>query len=102
MYISNNVSSIQSHQTMMNTNANNIANVNSGGFIPNDTKMTNGTNQSVIATNRQASDTNSPKSQTDLSKEIPDQIIASDTHSLNATAIKTQDQMMGTLLDIKA
>ena len=102
MNISSNLSSMQSQQTMMNTNANNIANVNTDGFIPSDTRMSNGAGDTVIANNRQADDTGFPKSQTDLNKEIPDQIIASDATSVNATAIKTQDQMMGTLLDIKA
>jgi flagellar hook protein FlgE len=101
MNISNNISSIQSHQTMMNTNANNIANVNTDGFIPSDTKMTsNGT--SVSANTRLADDNGSIKSQTDLAKEIPDQIIAQDATAVNVTAIKAQDEMLGSLLDIKA
>ncbi len=32
MNISNNISSIQAHQTMLNTTANNVANVNTDGF----------------------------------------------------------------------
>ena len=39
MNISNNISSIQAHQTMMNTSANNVANVNSDGFKPSDTRI---------------------------------------------------------------
>lgn len=101
MNISNNISSIQSHQTMMNTNANNIANVNTDGFIPSDTKMTSdGT--SISANTRLANDNGSIKSQTDLAKEIPDQIIAQDATAVNVTAIKAQDEMLGSLLDIKA
>ncbi|UCN01471.1 hypothetical protein LCX93_06020 [Sulfurimonas sp. SWIR-19] len=53
------------------------------------------------ATIRQVDDNGSPRSQTDLAKEIPDQIIAQDATALNVTAIKTKDEMMGTLLDIK-
>ena len=86
---------------MMNVNANNIANVNTDGYIPKSTVMSGGTN-SVSANVRQASDNGSLKSQTDLAKEIPDQIVAQDTVSLNTTAIKAQDEMLGSLLDIKA
>ncbi len=101
MNITSNISSITAHQTMMNTNANNIANVNTDGFIPTDTKMTN-TNNSVSASKRLADDNGSSKSQTDLTKEIPDQITTQNATALNVTAIKTQDEMFGSLLDIKA
>ena len=101
MNISNNTSSIQAHQTMLNTSANNIANVNSDGFKPSDTRITDNVG-TVSAHNKVADDNGSNKSQTDISKEIPDQIIAQDATALNVTAIKTQDEMFGTLLDIKA
>jgi len=101
MNISNNVSSIQSHQTMMNNNAHNVANVNTGGFVPTDTRMSSNEG-SVSANSRKADDTGSKTSQTDLAKEIPDQIIAQDATAVNVTAIKTQDEMLGSLLDIKA
>ena len=101
MNISSNISSIQAHQTMMNTNANNVANVNTDGFVPSDTSISN-ESDSVIATNRQATDNGSVKSQTDLAKEIPDQIVAEKVVGVNATAIKAQDEILGTLLDMKA
>jgi len=101
MNISNNISSIQSHQSMLNTSANNVANVNTDGFVPSDTKISNSGN-SVVANTREASDTGSAKSQTNLSKEIPDQIVSQDAVAVNVSAIKTQDEMFGSLLDIKA
>ena len=100
MNISNNVSSIQAHQTMLNVNANNVANVNTDGFRPSDTRMSDDTN-SVSANVRLADDNGSDKSQTDLAKELPDQIIAQDATAVNVSAIKTRDEMMGTLLDMK-
>ena len=100
MNISNNVASLQSNQTFLNTNANNIANVNTDGFIPQDTRITNPAG-SPIASTRMADDNGSLKSQTDLNKEIPNQIVSNDVASLNVTAIQTQDEMMGTLLDLK-
>ena len=101
MNISSNVSSIQAHQTMMNTTANNVANVNTDGFVPSDTRMSNNAN-SVTANNAKADNNGSLKSQTDLSKEIPDAIIAQDATAVNVSAIRTQDEMLGSLLDIKA
>jgi len=101
MNISNNISSIQAHQTMMNTNANNVANVNTDGFIPSDTRMSD-EGGSVTANTRTADDTGSTKSQTDLAKELPDQIIVEDAVEANVVAIKTQDDVLGSLLDIKA
>lgn len=101
MNISSNISSIQAHQTMMNSSANNVVNVNTNNFIPTDTKMS-GNENSVVANTRKADDSGAKTSQTDLAKEIPDQIIAQDATALNVTAIKTQDEMLGSLLDIKA
>ncbi|WP_455756025.1 flagellar basal body rod C-terminal domain-containing protein [Sulfurimonas sp.] len=101
MNISSNVSSIGSHQKMMNTSANNIANTNTDGFVPKDTRMSN--NGDSVSANTRVSDNNgSPRSQTDLAKEITDQITIEDTTAVNVSAIKTQDEMLGSLLDIKA
>ncbi len=101
MSISINVSSLQANQVFMNANANNITNVNSDGFIPRDTRMVD-EKTSVRAQTRLADDTGSTKSQTDLAKEIPDQVVIGGVEKANVTAIKTQDEMFGTLLDIKA
>jgi len=101
MAIMTNVSSLQANQVFMNTNANNIANVNTDGFVPSDTRMTDN-KSSVSATTRLADNNGSVKSQTDLTKEIPDQIMIAGVTDANVTAIKTQDEMFGSLLDIKA
>lgn len=101
MNISANVSSIQSHQKLTNTNANNVANVNTDGFIPSDTRISNKSN-TVTANNAKADDNGLKRSQTDLAKEIPDLIIVEKATALNVTAIKTQDEMIGSLLDTKA
>jgi flagellar hook protein FlgE len=96
-----NVSSLQANQTFMDVNANNIANVNTDGFIPTDTRMVDN-QSSVNATTRLADNNGSLKSQTDLTKEIPDQITISGVEKANVSAIRTQDEMFGSLLDIKA
>ncbi len=101
MNISSNISSITSHQTMMNTGANNIANVNTDGYIPKDTRMTD-TGNSVTTNTRTSDDTGSKMSQTNLAKELTDQIVSQDAVAVNVSAIRTQDEMLGSLLDIKA
>ena len=100
MNISNNVSSILAHQTMLNVNANNIANVSTDGFRPSDIRMSDEGNF-VSANVRLADNNGSQMSQTDLAKELPDQIIAQDATAVNVAAIRTRDEMMGTLLDMR-
>ncbi len=98
MNISTNISSIQAHQTWLNSSAQNIANVNTDEYIPTQTTINeNGTK----ANSSLATDNGSQKSQTDLAKELPDQIVVNGGISVNVTTIKTQDEMLGTLLDIK-
>jgi flagellar hook protein FlgE len=100
--ISSNVSSIQANQVFLNNNANNIANVNTDRFVPADTQLSDTAQGSVTVNTRLATDNGSTKSQTNLTKEIPDQITALESVKANVSAIKTQDEMFGTLLDIKA
>jgi len=56
------------------------------------------TNQSFLNTTAG----NIAKGAGDLNKEVPNLIVAEETAGANVAAIKTQDQMLGTLLDIKA
>ena len=98
MNISNNITSIRANQTVLNTTANNIANVNTDKYVPKDTIVTNN-----LSTNtRLADNTGNKMSQTNLSKEIPDLIVEEKVNAVNVNAIKTQDEMFGSLLDIKA
>ena len=101
MNISSNIASIQAHQTLLNNSAHNVANVNTDGFVPTQTTL-HDTGNSVTASSVKATDNGSARSQTDLAKELPDQMIAQDGVAVNVTAIRTQDEMLGTLLDIKA
>jgi len=101
MNISNNIASIGAHQTLLNTSANNIANSNTDAYVPKDTRISNSAG-SVVANTRLSDNTGSSKSQTNIAKEIPDLIVAQDTTALNVSAIKTEDEMLGALLDMKA
>ncbi len=97
-----NISSIQANQTLLDNNAHNIANVNTDRFVPNSGKTVSGENGSVQASISKATDSGSMRSQTDLAKEMSDQISLGKSTEVNVAAIRTQDEMLGTLLDIKA
>jgi len=102
MNISANVSSIQANQMYMNANANNIANVNTDGFKPTETTISNPSKDSVRANFSKVDNANTLKSQTNLTKEITDQVVIGGVNQANVNAIKIQNEMMGNLLDIKA
>lgn len=101
--ISSNVSSILSNQTYMNNDAGNVANVNTDRYVPRDTVVREADNKgSTTAVTTRATDNGSEKSQTNLVKEITDQITIENVTAANVEAIKTQDKMLGSLLDLKA
>lgn len=100
--ISSNVSSILSHQTYMNNDANNVANVNTDRYVPQNTTIQEATKDSTQAVTSRAADNGSERSQTDLTKEITDQMTIENVTVANVKAIQTQNEMMGSLLDIKA
>lgn len=92
-----NVSSIGAASGWMNASADNVANINTKLFRPTDTAIVEGENFSPKAV---FSKNSLPG--TDLAKEMTDQGIIDKTVGLNVSSIKTQDEMMKTVLDIKA
>jgi flagellar hook protein FlgE len=101
MNIQNNASSMLAHQAYMNANAHNVANVNTNGFKPTDTTLHEAGNGGVQASFSQKSGASQEQSQTNLTEELTEQVVVQRGFEANAPAIKTQDEMMGTLLDIK-
>lgn len=99
--ISSNVSSISSHQTWMNNNAHNVANVNTDRFTPQNTEISETQNGGTKANTTSSASNGSEKSQTDLSKELTDQTVIEKATQSNVQAIRTQDEMFGSLLDIR-
>ncbi len=99
--ISSNVSSILSNQTYMNNNAHNVANVNTDRFVPQNTTISETQNGNTQANTSSATDNGSERSQTNLAKELADQLTIENVQSANVQAIRTRDDMMGSLLDIK-
>jgi len=56
------------------------------------------TNQSFLNTTAKSIE----KQDGDLAKDMTNLIVAEDVNAVNVTAIKAQDEMLGSLLDIKA
>lgn len=56
------------------------------------------TNQSFLNTTAKSIEKQSP----DLAKDMTNLIVAEDVNAVNVVAIKAQDEMLGSLLDIKA
>ena len=101
MNIQNNLNSMNAYRTWLNNNANNVANVNSDRYKLDETTLTNNKSENVSAATAKASSNGSTKSQTKLTKEIPEQSIIQKGVEANAKVIKNRDDMFGTLLDIR-
>jgi flagellar basal-body rod protein FlgC len=97
------VSGLQTAQIRSNVAAHDVANVNTPGFEERDVvqqaKPDNGGSEVVDI--RKVPNDNPEFSNTDLAKETVEQISASYDFKANAAQIRAQDEMMGTLLDIK-
>ena len=89
--IASNLNAMQAHGMWMNANAHNVANVNTGNF---DSLRT-----TIDAGPRAV--TRPSGTPTDLSGEIPEQVAISGGFSAQVSAIRTRDEMVGTLLDMK-
>ncbi len=86
-----NINSLLAHQRLMDVNANNVANVNTEGFKAVDAHIIDKLDIS----------THTSKYGTNLNKELTDQIVIENGFKAQIPAIKTQDEMTKTLLDIK-
>jgi flagellar hook protein FlgE len=85
----------------MNNSASNIANANTDNYVPRNTTVSETQNGSTKANTTLATSNGSEKSQTNLSKEMTDQIAIEKVAASNVQAIRTQNEMLGSLLDIK-
>jgi flagellar hook protein FlgE len=86
----------------MDVNANNVANVNSDKFKSVDTKLEEAAKESPRAVLREGIENPTGKSGTDLTKELTDQIPIEKGFGVNTTVVKTKDEMLGTLMDMKS
>ncbi len=86
-----NAASMMAHQSMMNTSAHNVANVNTQDY---------NAKQSSIGNELQVNTTET-KMPTNLSKEMPEQVNVTAGFDAQAKAIHSQDHVLGTLLNMK-
>ena len=90
-----NANAMNAMSTWMNNSANNVANVNTQTYQATQTTLSEEAN-SVVA--------NSSKTEnnTDLTTEFTDQIALEAGFEANTEPIQTEDEMIGSLLDMKA
>lgn len=84
-----NSNSMMAHQTLMDITANNVANVNTDDFQAKEGRI--GNNLEV----------NDAPMKNNLAKNMVDELVTSDGYRVQVPAIKTQDEMTKSLLDIK-
>lgn len=101
MNVNSSTSSIYSHQNLLNSSAHNIANSNTENFERTSTKMMEDGLNTVAPVSNQI-ENNYTQSNTDLAKEMTNQIISYNVVGANVVSLQTQDEVNGTLLDIKA
>jgi flagellar hook protein FlgE len=101
MNINSSISSINAHQSLLNSSAHNIANSNTDKFERVETNIVQKGQEGVEAINEKSMN-NSPYSNTDLVKEMTNQVISYHAVGANSVSIKTQNETADTILDIYA
>jgi flagellar basal-body rod protein FlgC len=107
------LSALSAFQKKMDFTANNVANVNTDGFKKSRVTMQEGDNVGVRATVQQIETPgiimetirndgieDIESSNVDLAEEITEMIPTKAAYSANTKTIKTQDEMLGALLDL--
>ncbi len=89
-----NASSMMAYDNWMSSNSNNVANVNTQDFKATSTTLQNPVEGSVQAT------FSTSDSGTNLAKEMTEQINIEKGFEADTKAIKAQDEMLGSLLDL--
>lgn len=90
-----NANAMTAMSNWMNNSANNVANVNTEQYNATQTTITN-QNNSVVAQSSKV------ENGTDLANEFTDQIALETSFEANTKPIQAQDEMLGSLLDMKA
>lgn len=91
------VSALSAYTTRLNVTANNVANMNTEGFRPSEATTSESANGGVSATIRHLE-----IPEVDITKEMVDLIITEIGFKANLKAIRTEDDLAGSILDIKA
>ncbi len=94
--MTSNINSLNAHSNWMANSAENVANINTKNYHAIDTVIND---QGIDNIKANSSRGNNP---TSLSKETTDQIVDSTGFDAQVKAIKTQDDIVGTLLNMLA
>jgi flagellar basal-body rod protein FlgC len=111
--VNNNITALTALNKRLGVTADNIANVNTDGFKKSRASFSEGPSGDVRVTINQVDTPGPPNpdvdvdplaatelSNVDLTEEIPQMIPTQRSYDANLRAIKTQDEMIGTLVDI--
>ncbi|AFL68803.1 flagellar basal body rod C-terminal domain-containing protein [Sulfurospirillum barnesii] len=90
-----NANAMMAMSNWMGNNAHNVANVNTDEFKATQTTLSNQSG-SVVAQSR------ATQSGTDLANELSEQVVIEASFEANTKPIQTQNEMLGSLLDMKA
>ncbi|MCU6433783.1 hypothetical protein LPB67_08325 [Undibacterium sp. Jales W-56] len=99
------LSGLQSYQRALDNSANSIANASTNGFQPQEVAFQEGKNGGVTTTISNGVETDgssSTASSTDLTKEIIQSLEFKAGFDINAKVVKTSDEILGTIINIKA
>ncbi|MGL1958974.1 MAG: flagellar basal body protein [Colwellia sp.] len=112
--LASSVSGLRASATRINVSGHNIANVNTDEFKSQVVNQTE--NRGIVETTITRDETKGPEvqhptdngtlekvelSNVDISQEVGNQILASNNYKANAKAIQVQDEVMGTIIDLK-
>ena len=113
--INSSLSALAGLQKKLESTANNVANVNSDGYKKTRVTLEEGAQGGVTANVQKVEDQGPlvyeqtangeqlvEKSNVDLTQELPDLLITKRSFQANLKVIQTQDEMLGSLLDIKS
>ncbi|MDY0132083.1 MAG: flagellar basal body rod C-terminal domain-containing protein [Desulforegulaceae bacterium] len=113
--VGSNQAALRAYSSLLNSNANNIANVNTENYKRQDTIVNQDNNLQPSAQVRRENSPGPVKqtisndgmqkyqemSNTDLAKEMTEMVAAENFYTSNLKTIETQSQMTGTIIDIK-
>jgi len=84
---------MRAYEDWLSNNSNNIANVNTQDYKTTDATLTNSAGSVTLHATKSANGVY-------LTKEITDQIVIKDGFKADLAAIKTQDEMIGSVLNL--
>jgi flagellar basal-body rod protein FlgC len=94
------ISAMRASALRLDVSAHNVANINTPNFAQTRVLQTEQTRGTAITAMQKVASQNPDLSATDFAEEAVEMIISKNEFALNARVLKTQDRMLGELLDI--